>query len=176
MAAFSQWHRYIFASVSKHFLDLADVDSIEVVVEFANFRTPTWETADSNVEITITGPTMVPLSKGAYRAEVAIFAIVSSFFGTNGLEHIDVIGKVSDWTTVQAKGIAHIAICVSDLEQSLRFYRDVLGMQVKLHTTQEMARRPGAGSKAMYETSHSSRTVRCRSGGLLRTRSRRRER
>lgn len=97
MAAFSQWHRYIFASVSKHFLDLADVDSIEVVVEFANSRTPTWETADSNVEITITGPTMVPLSKGAYRAEVAIFAIVSSFFGTNGLEHIDVTGKVSDW-------------------------------------------------------------------------------
>ncbi len=60
---------------------------------------------------------------------------------------------------MQAKGIAHIAICVSDLEQSLRFYRDVLGMKVKLHTTQEMARRPGAGSKAMYETSHSSRTV-----------------
>jgi catechol 2,3-dioxygenase-like lactoylglutathione lyase family enzyme len=60
---------------------------------------------------------------------------------------------------MKAKGIAHIAICVRDLEQSLRFYRDVLGMTVKLHTTQAMARRPGASSQAMYETPHVSRTV-----------------
>ncbi len=60
---------------------------------------------------------------------------------------------------MQAKGIAHIAICVSDLERSLRFYRDVLGMKVTLHTSQEMAGRPGAGSPAMYETGHVSRTV-----------------
>jgi glyoxylase I family protein len=60
---------------------------------------------------------------------------------------------------MQVKGIAHIAICVRDLEQSLRFYRDILGMTVKLHTTQAMARRPGASSHAMYDTPHVSRTV-----------------
>jgi catechol 2,3-dioxygenase-like lactoylglutathione lyase family enzyme len=60
---------------------------------------------------------------------------------------------------MKATGIAHIAICVRDLEQSLRFYRDVLGMTVKLHTTQAMALRPGASSQAMYETPHVSRTV-----------------
>lgn len=97
MAAFEKWHRYIFASVSKHLLDSAEADSIELVVEFANKRTPPWEVAASNVEITITGPKMVQLSRGAYRAEVEIFAIVSSIFGTNGLEHIAVTGKVSDW-------------------------------------------------------------------------------
>ncbi|HEX2276697.1 MAG TPA: VOC family protein [Candidatus Tectomicrobia bacterium] len=57
------------------------------------------------------------------------------------------------------KGVAHIAMCVSDLERSLRFYRDVLGMTVQLHTTQAMAMRPGASSQAMYDTSHVSRTV-----------------
>ena len=56
-------------------------------------------------------------------------------------------------------GIAHIAICVNDLEQSLAFYRDILGMTVKQHATQAMAMRPGAGSSAMYDTPHRFRTV-----------------
>ncbi len=60
---------------------------------------------------------------------------------------------------MKTTGIAHIAICVSDLEKSLTFYRDLLGMTVKLHTTQEMAMRPGASSTAMYDTPHQSRTV-----------------
>jgi catechol 2,3-dioxygenase-like lactoylglutathione lyase family enzyme len=60
---------------------------------------------------------------------------------------------------MQAQGVAHIAICVSDLDQSLAFYRDLLGMTVKLHTTQAMAMRPGASSTAMYNTPHLSRTV-----------------
>lgn len=60
---------------------------------------------------------------------------------------------------MKAKGLAHIAMCVRDLEQSLTFYRDLLGMQVTLHATQEMAMRPGASSTAMYETPRASRTV-----------------
>ena len=60
---------------------------------------------------------------------------------------------------MKTTGVAHIALCVSDLEASLTFYRDLLGMTVKLHETQKMAMRPGAGSSAMYDTSHTSRTV-----------------
>jgi catechol 2,3-dioxygenase-like lactoylglutathione lyase family enzyme len=60
---------------------------------------------------------------------------------------------------MKTTGIAHIALCVSDLDQSLVFYRDLLGMTVKLHQTQHMAMRPGAGSAAMYDTPHDSRTV-----------------
>lgn len=60
---------------------------------------------------------------------------------------------------MKTKGVAHIALCVSDLEKSLAFYRDLMGMTVQLHATQEMARRPGAQSEAMYETPHNSRTV-----------------
>jgi catechol 2,3-dioxygenase-like lactoylglutathione lyase family enzyme len=60
---------------------------------------------------------------------------------------------------MKVKGVAHIAMCVSDLERSLRFYRDVLGMTVQLHTTQAMAMRPGASSRAMYDAGHVSRTV-----------------
>jgi len=48
---------------------------------------------------------------------------------------------------------------VADLEKSLEFYRDVLGLTVKLHATQEMARRPGAESAEMYERPRTARTV-----------------
>jgi glyoxylase I family protein len=60
---------------------------------------------------------------------------------------------------MKVTGIAHIAICVHDLEKSLHFYRDILGMKVHLHTTQSMAMRPGARSPATYDTPHVSRTV-----------------
>ena len=36
---------------------------------------------------------------------------------------------------LKAKGVSHIAVCVADLEKSLEFYRDILGLTVKLHTT-----------------------------------------
>jgi len=60
---------------------------------------------------------------------------------------------------LKAKGVSHIAVCVADLEKSLEFYRDKLGMTVKMHTTQEMARRPGAESAEMYERPRKSRTM-----------------
>lgn len=60
---------------------------------------------------------------------------------------------------MKAKGVSHIAVCVADLEKSLEFYRDILGLTVKMHTTQEMARRPGAESAEMYERPRKSRTV-----------------
>ena len=60
---------------------------------------------------------------------------------------------------MRAKGVSHIAVCVSDLDRSLYFYRDLLGLAVRLHTTQEMARRPGAESAEMYQRPRESRTV-----------------
>lgn len=60
---------------------------------------------------------------------------------------------------MKAKGVSHIAVCVADLEKSLEFYRDILGLTVKLHTSQEMARRPGAESAEMYERPRNARTV-----------------
>ena len=52
---------------------------------------------------------------------------------------------------MKAKGVSHIAICVADLEKSLEFYRDILGLTVKMRTTQEMAGRPGPESAVMYD-------------------------
>ena len=60
---------------------------------------------------------------------------------------------------MKAKGVSHIAVCVADLEKSLEFYRDKLGLVAKMHTTQEMARRPGAESAEMYERPRKARTV-----------------
>ena len=60
---------------------------------------------------------------------------------------------------MRAKGVSHIAVCVADLERSLQFYRDLLGLTVRLHTTQQMARRPGAESAEMYQRARESRTV-----------------
>ena len=62
-------------------------------------------------------------------------------------------------TTLITKGVSHIAICVADLEKSLEFYRDKLGLVVKMHTTQDMAQRPGAESSEMYERPRRARTV-----------------
>ena len=60
---------------------------------------------------------------------------------------------------MKARGVSHIAVCVADLDKSLEFYRDILGLTVKMHTTQEMARRPGAESAEMYERPRKARTV-----------------
>ena len=60
---------------------------------------------------------------------------------------------------MRARGVSHIAVCVADLERSLHFYRDLLGLTVRLHTTQQMARRPGAESAEMYQSPRQSRTV-----------------
>ena len=60
---------------------------------------------------------------------------------------------------MKTRGVSHIAVCVADLEKSLEFYRDKLGLVVKMHTTQEMARRPGAESAEMYERPRKARTV-----------------
>ena len=60
---------------------------------------------------------------------------------------------------MKVRGVSHIAVCVADLEKSLSFYRDMLGMTVKMHATQEMGQRPGAQSAHMYERPRKSRTV-----------------
>ncbi len=60
---------------------------------------------------------------------------------------------------MKAKGVLHIAVCVADLDRSLHFYRDLLGLTVRMHTTQNMARRPGAESAEMYQKPRESRTV-----------------
>lgn len=56
------------------------------------------------------------------------------------------------------KGISHIHMCVADVEKSLEFYRDILGLTVKTHT-QPMEDRPGAESLGMYTRLRTSRTV-----------------
>jgi len=55
--------------------------------------------------------------------------------------------------------VAHIAICVNNLEKSLDFYRDLLGFYVKMQQTQEMLNRPGSQSDHMYQSTHNHRTV-----------------
>ena len=60
---------------------------------------------------------------------------------------------------MKVRGVSHVAQCVADLERSLHFYRDLLGLTVRMHTTQPMARRPGAESAEMYQRARESRTV-----------------
>ena len=38
---------------------------------------------------------------------------------------------------MEATGVSHIAICVRDLDKSLAFYRDILGMRVDLDQVQD---------------------------------------
>lgn len=41
---------------------------------------------------------------------------------------------------MEATGVSHIAICVRDMEKSLAFYRDILGMKVTLDQIQDTTR------------------------------------
>jgi catechol 2,3-dioxygenase-like lactoylglutathione lyase family enzyme len=45
------------------------------------------------------------------------------------------------------KGISHLAIGVSDMEQSLRFYRDLLGLEVMLDAEEKVG---AGGRRAVY--------------------------
>ena len=56
------------------------------------------------------------------------------------------------------KGISHIHICVANVEKSLEFYRDILGLTVKTHT-QQMLDRAGAEQLGMYSRLRRNRTV-----------------
>ena len=38
---------------------------------------------------------------------------------------------------MEASGVSHIAVCVRDLDKSLEFYRDVLGMVVEMDRMQD---------------------------------------
>ena len=41
---------------------------------------------------------------------------------------------------MDATGVSHIAICVRDIDRSLTFYRDILGMRVTLDEVQDTTR------------------------------------
>ena len=55
---------------------------------------------------------------------------------------------------MEATGISHIAFCVSDIEKSLEFYRDILGMTVIFDQVQDTT---SGGLPSVYEHSRQTR-------------------
>ena len=55
---------------------------------------------------------------------------------------------------MEATGISHIAFCVSDIEKSLEFYRDILGMTVIFDQVQDTT---SGGLPNVYEHSRQTR-------------------
>ena len=51
---------------------------------------------------------------------------------------------------MKAKAISHIAVCVRDLDKSLVFYRDILGMTVSMDAIQDTS----TGSRAYTYKHH----------------------
>ena len=60
---------------------------------------------------------------------------------------------------MDAKGVSHIAICVKDMEKSLAFYRDLLGMRVTFDAVQDTAARFGERQAHLYQQPRRSRRV-----------------
>lgn len=96
MAINEKWARWTFASVTKHLLDAAAADTDELVVEFANTRTPDWEAAESQFEATVNGPSVLERSRDSYLIQVQVFMIVSSL-RANGYDHIEAVGRAQKW-------------------------------------------------------------------------------
>lgn len=63
---------------------------------------------------------------------------------------------------MDATGVSHIAICVGDLDKSLTFYRDILGMEVTMDEVQDTT---SGGLPSVYKRQRQTRrTVHVRSG------------
>ena len=58
---------------------------------------------------------------------------------------------------IEPAGISHMGICVRDLERSLKFYRDILGMRVTREETQDMQRHFGDRQAAVYQKRRQTR-------------------
>ena len=97
--AFENFHRYIQTSVVKHLLDSATSDSLQLVVNSASKRTPTWETADTNIEADIEGPVFRPTSGAGYHVTLGVTMIVSSLIEelSSVYIHQDRVGLASKW-------------------------------------------------------------------------------
>ena len=70
---------------------------------------------------------------------------------------------------MEASMVSHIAICVRDVEESLKFYRDILGMTVDFDQVQDTT---SGGLPSIYK--HSRKTGARRMCGTGRERPRRR--
>ena len=57
---------------------------------------------------------------------------------------------------MKAKAISHIAVCVRDLDKSLEFYRDILGMTVTLDAVQDTT---GGSRSQTYKHRRATRRV-----------------
>lgn len=63
---------------------------------------------------------------------------------------------------MEATGVSHIAFCVKDIEASLAFYRDILGMQVTLDQVQDTT--AGGLPHVYHQSRKTRRTVHLRYG------------
>jgi len=63
---------------------------------------------------------------------------------------------------MDATGVSHIAICVQDVEKSLAFYRDILGMRVTLDQVQDTT--AGGLPHVYHRARKTRRTVHLRYG------------
>ena len=57
---------------------------------------------------------------------------------------------------MEATEISHVAICVRDMENSLAFYRDILGMRVTLDRVEDTTR---GGLPQVYQHPHKTRRI-----------------
>ena len=58
--------------------------------------------------------------------------------------------------SIHASAMSHVALCVRNLERSLRFYRDILGFQVTKDEVQDTSR---GGLPHLYTAGHAQRRV-----------------
>ncbi|MSQ07530.1 MAG: VOC family protein [Dehalococcoidia bacterium] len=58
---------------------------------------------------------------------------------------------------IEPAGISHMGICVRDIEKSLKFYRDILGMKVTRQETQDMQAHFGDRQAAVYQKRRKTR-------------------
>jgi len=94
MAVDARWHRWIYASVAKHLH--ANSPSINLVVEFLNERTTTWEIASPRAEAVISGPMSKEISAGLHRMWVDVFLTLTSNRSNDDYDHVGHSGVLAN--------------------------------------------------------------------------------
>jgi len=94
MGVDARWHRWVYASMAKHLH--ANSAGINLVVEFLDERTRTWETASPRAEAIITGPMSKEISNGLHRIWVDVFVTLTSNRSTNDYDHVGYSGLLAN--------------------------------------------------------------------------------
>lgn len=90
------WHRWVYASISKHLRTAADAASLPLVIEFTDDKDDVWKAAPRKAEALITGPSTKGQNGGEFRVTSDVLVKITSDRSGNDYPHLDATGVIAE--------------------------------------------------------------------------------